>query len=47
MNYQMFLKSYWNYFLEIEENILSIQQYVNFEKKNWKVYSNEDRKSVV
>lgn len=41
MNYQMFLKSYWNYFLEIEENILSIQQYVNFEKKNWKVYSNE------
>jgi len=41
MNYEMFLKSYWNYFLELEENLLIIQRYVNFEQNNWKVYSNE------
>ena len=41
MNWEIFFKSYWNYFLELEENLLEIQRYINFEKNNWKVYSNE------
>ena len=41
MNLEIFFKSYWNYFLELEENLLQIQRYINFERNNWKVYSNE------
>lgn len=41
MNSEIFYKSYWRYFLELETSLLEIQRYINFEKNNWKVYSNE------
>lgn len=41
MDCDIFFKSYWKYFLELEENLLEVQRYINFEKNNWKVYSNE------
>lgn len=41
MNYKEFIKNYWNYYLELEDDLLQIQKYVNFDKKNWKIFSNE------
>ena len=41
MDSNIFYKSYWKYFLELEESLLELQRYINFEKNNWKVYSNE------
>lgn len=41
MNIDIFYKSYWKYFLDLEEDLIRIQRYVNFEKNNWNVYSNE------
>ena len=41
MNWEIFFKSYWKYFLELEESLIEVQRYINFEKNNWKVYSNE------
>lgn len=41
MDWYIFFKSYWKYFLELEESLIEVQRYINFEKNNWKVYSNE------
>lgn len=35
------IKSYWNYYLELEEQFLNTRRYVNFEENNFKTYSNE------
>lgn len=36
-----FKKLYWNYFLELEEELLSTRKYVSFDLNNFKTYSNE------
>lgn len=41
MDWYIFFKSYWKYFLELEESLIEVQRYINFERNNWKVYSNE------
>lgn len=41
MNKENFIKIYWNYYLQLEDELISIQKYINFDKKNWKTYSNE------
>jgi hypothetical protein len=41
MDSNTFFKSYWKYFLELEESLLILERYINFEKNNWNVYSNE------
>ena len=36
-----FINTYWNYFLELEEQLLTIKRYVAFDKINYKTYSIE------
>ena len=38
---QQFIKSYWEYFLELEEQFLETKRYVDFDKANEKTYSVE------
>ena len=38
---QQFIKSYWEYFLELEEQLLETKRYVDFDKANEKTYSIE------
>ena len=42
---EIFKKSYWNYFLELEEEFLLTQKYVTFDKLNFNTFS-ADRKST-
>lgn len=44
MNEDQFLKSYWNYFLTLEDDFSQISRYVTFEKGNFKCYSIEFNK---
>ena len=37
----LFEKSYWNYFLELEEQFLDTKKYVAFDAVNYKTYSLE------
>ena len=36
---KQFIKSYWEYFLELEEQLLETKRYVDFDKANEKTYS--------
>ena len=38
---EIFKKSYWNYFLELEEEFLLTQKYVTFDKLNFNTFSAE------
>ena len=40
-NLQSFIKSYWEYFLELEEQLIETKRYVAFDKANAKTYSIE------
>lgn len=40
-NLQSFIKSYWEYFLELEEQLIETKRYVAFNKANAKTYSIE------
>lgn len=42
----IFVKSYWNYFLELEEEFKQTQKYVSFDKYNEKTYSVEYLKLI-
>ena len=42
----IFVKSYWNYFLELEEEFKQTQKYVSFDKYNGKTYSVEYLKLI-
>ena len=39
--FSLFEKSYWQYFLELEEQFLSTKRYVAFDKANFKTFSTE------
>lgn len=39
--YKIFEKSYWNYFLELEDQFLATKRYVAFDAANFKAYSLE------
>lgn len=39
--YKIFEKSYWNYFLELEDQFLATKRYVAFDTANFKAYSLE------
>ncbi len=39
--FSIFEKSYWNYYLELEEQFLSTKRYVAFDKANFKTFSME------
>lgn len=41
MNVTTFKKSYWNYFLELEEQLISTKRFVTFDKNNFKSFSIE------
>lgn len=36
-----FIKMYWNYYLVLESDLSKIEQYVSFDQKNYKCFSNE------
>ena len=42
----IFEKSYWNYFLELEKQLLSTRRYVAFDVANYKTYSMEYLKLI-
>ena len=37
----LFIRSYWNYFIELEEQLISTKQFVDFDKSNNKTFSIE------
>ena len=41
IDYRQFIKSYWNYFLELEEQLISTKRFVDFDKSNNKTFSIE------
>ena len=41
VNFQIFIKSYWNYFLELEQQFSDIRRYVDFSSKNNNTFSME------
>ena len=41
LNAQSFIKSYWNYFLELEQHVVQTQKYVDFDNKNNSTFSIE------
>lgn len=41
INEQMFIKSYWNYFIELEEQFISTKRFVDFDKSNNGTFSIE------
>ena len=36
-----FIKNYWNYYIELESQLLELKRYVEFDKKNFQTYSIE------
>lgn len=40
-SYKQFIRNYWNYYLELENEFLSTRKYVDFGKENFKTYSIE------
>lgn len=47
MNQEIFLKKYWNYYLLLEEKVIELQKYVDFESDNLKTYSFEIQSKLV
>lgn len=41
INYSIFIKSYWNYYLELEEQFISTKKFVEFDDSNFYTYSVE------
>lgn len=41
ININSFIRSYWNYFLELEEQLYNTRRYVDFDKSNFKAHSLE------
>lgn len=41
ITYPVFIRSYWNYFLELEEQLLSTKRFVDFNRSNNKTFSLE------
>lgn len=41
LNAQIFIKSYWNYFIELEEQLISTKRFVDFDKSNNGTFSIE------
>lgn len=41
ITYQTFIKSYWNYFIELEEQLISTKRFIAFDKVNNKTFSIE------
>lgn len=41
MNFETFYKSYWKYYLELEQSFLETERYVSFDKRNYKAFSVE------
>lgn len=41
MKIQQFIRSYWNYFLELEEQLVETKRFVDFDKENGKTFSIE------
>ena len=39
--FSRFEKSYWQYYLELEEQFVSTKRYVTFDKANFKTFSSE------
>ena len=38
---EQFLKKYWNYYIEIESQVLETRRYIEFDTNNRKAFSNE------
>lgn len=38
---EQFLKKYWNYYIEIESQVLETRRYIEFDANNRKAFSNE------
>ena len=41
INLTQFIKSYWNYYIELEDQLLATKKYVDFDESNYKTFSVE------
>lgn len=41
VNLTQFIKSYWNYYIELEDQLLATKKYVDFDESNYKTFSVE------